>query len=166
LVQIGYVTALELARFTVDLVCAGSVGSRYYDTQRLDRPRALVRALSAVVMSLTVIGHQAGEAVLPILFVAATAWIGWGSTWPMVARFAASRGSPSHRQLDADRASAATERWRGEAGRRTSLDAGRSASRSDFLADLPGRIGAGLKTRSPSGGTPPSNPNLANTTLA
>ncbi|AZN73374.1 MFS transporter [Georhizobium profundi] len=36
-------------------------------------------------MSLTVIGHQAGEAVLPILFVAATAWVGWRSTWLMAA---------------------------------------------------------------------------------
>lgn len=46
-------------------------------------------------MSIAVIGHQAGEALLPVLFVAATASIGWRGSWLLAAGFLVLVGLPA-----------------------------------------------------------------------
>lgn len=45
-------------------------------------------------MSVTVIGHQAGEALFPVLFVAIVAPIGWRNTWLLAAAFLLLVGLP------------------------------------------------------------------------
>lgn len=45
-------------------------------------------------MSVTVIGHQAGEAILPVLFVALSASLGWRDTWLVAAAFLLVIGLP------------------------------------------------------------------------
>lgn len=45
-------------------------------------------------MSMTVIGHQAGEAILPVLFVATSAMVGWRGTWLLAAAFLILVGLP------------------------------------------------------------------------
>lgn len=45
-------------------------------------------------MSITVIGHQAGEALLPIIFVAIVATVGWRNTWLLSAGFLILVGLP------------------------------------------------------------------------
>lgn len=46
-------------------------------------------------MSITVIGHQAGEALLPVLFVLASALVGWRGTWLLAAAFLLLVGLPA-----------------------------------------------------------------------
>ena len=45
-------------------------------------------------MSMTVIGHQAGEAILPVLFVALAAGLGWRNSWLVAAALLAVVGLP------------------------------------------------------------------------
>lgn len=46
-------------------------------------------------MSMTVIGHQVGEAILPLAFVAASSMVGWRSTWLMSAALLLLVGLPA-----------------------------------------------------------------------
>lgn len=45
-------------------------------------------------MSMTVIGHQFGEAILPIVFVSIVVWAGWRNTWLISAAFLVLVGLP------------------------------------------------------------------------